>query len=87
EDLIDAQTIAESTDEATGITKRVVIDWRTSARTSDLKPSLVINGMDGKIAKLSRGGDARYPLPVDAILSVDPGSKVGAGDVIARIPM
>ncbi len=87
EDLIDAQTIAESTDEATGITKRVVIDWRTSARTSDLKPSLVINNADGKIAKLSRGGDARYPLPVDAILSVDPGSKVGAGDVIARIPM
>ncbi|MDR3376130.1 MAG: DNA-directed RNA polymerase subunit beta' [Ancalomicrobiaceae bacterium] len=87
EELIDGQTIAESTDEATGITKRVVIDWRTSARTSDLKPALVIKTADGKIAKLSRGGDARYPLPVDAILSADPGSKVSAGDVIARIPM
>ena len=48
EDLIDSQTIAESTDEATGITKRVVIDWRTSTRTSDLKPSLVIKGPDGR---------------------------------------
>ena len=87
EDLIDSQTIAESTDEATGITKRVVIDWRTSTRTSDLKPSLVIKGPDGKISRLSRGGEARYPLPVDAILSADPGQKINAGDVIARIPL
>ena len=87
EDLIDSQTIVESTDEATGITKRVVIDWRTSTRTSDLKPALVIKGVDGKIARLSRGGEARYPLPVDAILSVDPNARVNAGDVIARIPL
>ncbi|MBP0574927.1 hypothetical protein J8J27_29875, partial [Mycobacterium tuberculosis] len=77
----------ETTDEATGITKRVVIDWRTSTRTSDLKPSLIIKGPDGKIARLPRGGEARYALPVDAILSADPGSTIKAGDVIARIPL
>ena len=33
-----------------------------------------------------RGGDARYLLAVDAIISIDPGGKVKAGDVIARIP-
>ena len=33
-----------------------------------------------------RGGDARYLLAVDAIISADPGAKVKAGDVIARIP-
>ena len=87
EDLIDSQTMVETTDEATGITKRVVIDWRTSTRTSDLKPSIVIKGADGKIGRLSRGGEARYPLPVDAILSVDPNAKVHAGDVVARIPL
>ncbi len=87
EDLIDGQTMTESTDEATGITKRVVIDWRASARTSDLKPSIVIKGADGKIARLSRGGEARYALPVDAILSADPNGKVHAGDVVARIPL
>jgi DNA-directed RNA polymerase subunit beta' len=87
EDLIDSQTMQETTDEATGITKRVVIDWRTSTRTSDLKPSLVIKTSDGKLARLTRGGEARYALPVDAILSADPGSKVSAGDVIARIPL
>jgi DNA-directed RNA polymerase subunit beta' len=47
---------------------------------------LTIKGKDGKILKLSRGGDARYLLAVDAILSVDVGSKMKAGDVIARIP-
>src|SRR5207302_1438964 len=58
-----------------------------SARNQqDLRPALIIKGKDGKILKLSRGGDARYLLAVDAILSVDVGSKMKAGDVIARIP-
>ncbi len=88
EDLVDGVSMSEAVDEATGIAKRVVVDWRTgSARNQqDLRPALVIKGKDGKILKLSRGGDARYLLAVDAILSVDPGSKVKAGDVIARIP-
>jgi DNA-directed RNA polymerase subunit beta' len=47
---------------------------------------MVIKGKDGKVQKLARGGDARYLLAVDAILSVDLGGKVKAGDVIARIP-
>jgi len=88
EDLVDGLSMSEAVDEATGIAKRVVTDWRTgSARNQqDLRPALVIKGKDGKILKLSRGGDARYLLAVDAILSVDPGAKVKAGDVIARIP-
>ena len=88
EDLVEGQSMSEALDEATGIAKRVVIDWRTgSARNQqDLRPALIIKGKDGKILKLSRGGDARYLLAVDAILSVDVGSKMKAGDVIARIP-
>ena len=86
EDLVEGQSISETLDESTGIAKRVVIDWRTSSRAADLRPSMVIKGKDGKILKLSRGGDARYILAVDAILSVDTGAKVKAGDVIARIP-
>ena len=46
----------------------------------------MVKGKDGKVAKLSRGGEARYQLAVDAIISVDPGGHVKAGDVIARIP-
>jgi DNA-directed RNA polymerase subunit beta' len=70
----------------TGIAKRVVTDWRTSSRAADLRPAIVIKGKDGKIQKLARGGDARYMLAVDAILSADLGATVKAGDVIARIP-
>ena len=44
EDLVDGMSIIETTDEATGITKRVVIDWRGSARTSDLRPALTVHG-------------------------------------------
>ena len=88
EDLVEGQSMTESLDESTGIAKRVVIDWRTgSARgQQDLRPAIVIKGKDGKILKLARGGEARYLLAVDAIISVDPGGNIKAGDVIARIP-
>jgi DNA-directed RNA polymerase subunit beta' len=87
EDLLEGQSMSEALDESTGIAKRVVIDWRTgSARgQQELRPSIVIK-KDNKILKLGRGGEARYTLAVDAIISVDPGGKVKAGDVIARIP-
>ena len=85
EDLVDGMSITETTDEATGISKRVVIDWRGSARTADLKPAMVIQGADGKVAKLARGGEARYILPVDGIISVEPGHSIKAGDVLARV--
>ena len=87
EDLVEGASMTETIDEATGIAKRIVMDWRLSQRSAALKPAIVINGPDGKIAKLPRGGEARYILPVDSIIAVDPGSKVKAGDFIARISM
>ncbi len=87
EDLTEGASMSESIDEATGIAKRVVMDWRLSQRSASLKPALTIKGKDGKIAKLPRGGDARYTLPVESIIPFDPGAKVKAGDVIARISM
>src|ERR1700674_5603690 len=86
EDLVEGQSMSETLDESTGIAKRVVTDWRSSGRGQDLRPAIVIKAKDGKILKLSRGGDARYQLAVDAVISMDPGAKVKAGDVIARIP-
>ncbi|MSP31238.1 MAG: DNA-directed RNA polymerase subunit beta' [Pseudolabrys sp.] len=88
EDMVDGLSMSEAVDESTGIAKRVVIDWRTgsSRNQADLRPAIVIKGKDGKILKLARGGEARYQLAVDAVISVDPGGKVKAGDVIARIP-
>jgi DNA-directed RNA polymerase subunit beta' len=85
EDLVDGASMIETTDESTGIAKRVVIDWRSSTRTADLRPAIVVTDKNGKPVKLQRGGDARYLLPVDAIIGADPGTKIKAGDVLARI--
>jgi DNA-directed RNA polymerase subunit beta' len=85
EDLVEGVSMSEQVDEATGIAKRIVTDWRSTPRTASLKPALVIKGADGKIAKLARGGDARYGLSVESIISFEPGAAVHAGDVIARI--
>jgi len=87
EDLVENASVIETADESTGITKRVVIDYRTNTRSADLRPAIVIMDAKGKILKLPRGGEARYLLPVDAILSVDPVSKIKAGDILARIPL
>ena len=86
EDVVEGVSVNEVADEVTGITNRVVTDWRASPRGADLKPAIVIKDKDGEVAKLGRGGDARYLLSVDAILSVEVGSKAKAGDVIARMP-
>jgi DNA-directed RNA polymerase subunit beta' len=87
EDLVEGQSMTETADEATGITKRMVIDWRLNQRSATLKPAILIKDSSGKIAKLLRGGDARYSLPVESIIATEPGAVVKAGDIIARISM
>ena len=86
EDLVDGASVAENTDETTGFTKRVVLDWRGSARNDALKPALAVKRGD-TVVKLDRGGEARYLLSVDAVIAVEPGEKVAPGDVLARIPL
>jgi DNA-directed RNA polymerase subunit beta' len=87
EDLVDGVSVAETTDESTGITKREVIDWRSTPRGTDLKPAITVTDNKGKVMKLSRGGEARFLLSVETVLSVEPDAKVKPGDVIGRIPM
>ena len=87
EDVVEGASVVETADESTGITKRVVVDWRASPRSSELRPAVVVKDKKDKIVKAERGRDARYMLSVDAILSVDPGAQVKPGDVLARIPL
>jgi DNA-directed RNA polymerase subunit beta' len=86
EDLIEGASVREQTDEMKGTSNRVIVDWRASPRGAELKPAIVIKDSKSKPIKVARGGDARYLLSVDAVLSVDRGSEVKAGDVLARIP-
>ncbi len=87
EDVVEGASVVETADESTGITKRVIVDWRANPRGSELRPAVVIKDKKGKLMKAERGRDARYMLSVDAILSVDPGAQVKPGDVLARIPL
>src|SRR5205085_2492393 len=69
-------------------TNRVITNWRASPRGTELRPAILIKeSKGGKPVRVSRGVDARYLLPVDAILQVEPHAKVKAGDVLARIPI
>ena len=86
EDLVEGVSVHEQLDEATHITQRVVIDWRTNPRGGELRPAVVIRDKKGNVRKLDRGVEARYLLSADAILSVEPGTEVHAGDVLSRIP-
>ncbi|HYD44941.1 MAG TPA: DNA-directed RNA polymerase subunit beta', partial [Phenylobacterium sp.] len=85
EDLVENVSFREEADEATGISNRVVIDWRASTKGSDLRPAMAVIDADGAYKRLSNGGEARLLLPVGAILSVGDGDEVKAGEVLARI--
>ena len=84
-DLVDGVSMRDVVDEATGISYKTVIDWKQH-KGSDLRPRITLRDEDGEVVQLANGTEARYFLSVDAILSVEPGSQVHAGDVLARIP-
>jgi DNA-directed RNA polymerase subunit beta' len=82
-DLVPGKTIQEKVDPVTGKSSRTVIE----SKTAEERPRISIKGVDGKTAKLPKGsGMARYMLPVDAIVLVEEGDPVKAGDIIAKLP-
>jgi DNA-directed RNA polymerase subunit beta' len=85
-DLIEGLSVRETVDEATGISSKVVVDWKQQPRGSDLRPRITLRDENGEVLTLANGLEARYFMSVDAILSVDNGAHVKAGDVLARIP-
>ena len=85
-DLVEGLSMREVVDEATGIASKVVIDWKQQPRGSELRPRVELLSDKGERLTLINGLEARYFLSLDAILSVENGAKVNAGDVLARIP-
>ncbi len=85
-DLLDGVTLIEKVDEVTGLTSRVVVDYKQMTKGVDLRPRLQLKDEKGEVLKLPNGAEARYFLNPDSILSVDNGAVVHAGDVLARIP-
>ncbi len=85
-DLVDGVSMREDIDEATGISYKMVIDWKQQPKGSDFRPRITLRDRSGEVVELENGTEARYFLSVDAILSVEDGADVRAGDVLARIP-
>ncbi|MBW6418701.1 DNA-directed RNA polymerase subunit beta' [Celeribacter sp. PS-C1] len=85
-DLITGLSVRDETDDATGMTQKIVTDWRSVPRGGDLKPEILILGEDGEPMRNEAGNPVTYLMSVDAILSIEDGQDIQAGDVVARIP-
>ena len=85
-DLVDGVSVREVTDDATGISSREVVDWKASAGGANLRPRITLRDDKGEVLTLANGLEARYFMSAGAILSVESGAEVQAGDVLARIP-
>ncbi|MCI5157255.1 MAG: DNA-directed RNA polymerase subunit beta', partial [Candidatus Electrothrix sp. AUS1_2] len=83
-DVIEGDTMQERVDQVTGKVSRVIIHATTAKHSS---PRISLKDGRGRTIKLPDvEHDARYPLPVGSIISVDEGDEVAAGTVVAKIP-
>ncbi|MDB2551583.1 DNA-directed RNA polymerase subunit beta' [Paracoccus sp. (in: a-proteobacteria)] len=85
-DLTTGLSVRDETDDATGMTQKIVTDWRSAPKGNDLKPEILIVGEGGEPVRNEQGNPVTYPMSVDAILSVEDGQEIRPGDVVARIP-
>lgn len=85
-DLIDGKSMREIVDESTGISTRVITDWKQFQGTTDLKPLISIRNKDGDSVINDSKLEVRYFMSIDTIINIENGAPVKAGDVIARIP-
>ncbi|CAM3105615.1 DNA-directed RNA polymerase subunit beta' [Sphingomonas antarctica] len=80
QDLIENRTVTEQTDETTGISQRVVTeDMGRSSKKEDLRPRLTL--LDE-----ASGEAGIYRLIAGAVVAVEDGATVQAGEVLARNP-
>jgi DNA-directed RNA polymerase subunit beta' len=79
QDLIENRTLVEQTDESTGISQRAVIDDLAKSKKEDLRPRLTLMGKGAEEAGV-------YRLAPGAIIAVEDGQTVEAGEVLARMP-
>ena len=82
-DLVPGKTMQEKVDPVTGKSSRTVIE----SKSGEERPRISIKDEEGKTADLpSSKGNARYILPVGAILLVEEGDEIKAGDVLSKLP-
>jgi DNA-directed RNA polymerase subunit beta' len=85
-DLVEGVSLAETIDDATGLSSKSVLDWRSQSKNTELKPRITLRDDKGNVIKKADDNEARYYLVPDSVLSIKDGQKVSAGDVLARLP-
>ena len=85
-DMLEGLSIRTIVDDATGISSKIIIESKQYSKGADLRPRIQLLDKKGKSVELSTGLEAKHYLPVGAVLSIEDGSEVAAGDILARIP-
>jgi DNA-directed RNA polymerase subunit beta' len=85
-DLVSGIAVRDETDDATGMTQKIVTDWRAALKGSELAPKIIVTDKKGEMLIREDGNPIAYAMSVDAILSVEDGQEIKAGDILARIP-
>ncbi|HHL38932.1 MAG TPA: DNA-directed RNA polymerase subunit beta' [Deltaproteobacteria bacterium] len=82
-DIEDGKTMREQVDEVTGLSIKVIVAYKDG----DLRPRISIKDESGTTSRVGGSvAQARYLLPVGAIITVAEGEEVKAGDMVAKIP-
>jgi DNA-directed RNA polymerase subunit beta' len=83
-DVIEGHTMQERRNKVTGKISRVIVE----PKDPEIRPRISIKDGSGRTARLpgSSTAEARYHLPVGAIIIVNEGDVVGAGAILAKIP-
>ena len=81
-------TIKRQTDELTGLSSIEVTDLvERPAAGKDMRPAITLVDGEGKeLCLADTSVPAHYFLPAGALVGLEDGASVGAGDVLARIP-
>jgi DNA-directed RNA polymerase subunit beta' len=75
EDIVEGKTMKEQSDETTGLIGRVIVEHKEEG----LHPQIVIRDKENHVL-------ANYAIPTGAYFTVDDGSEIKAGDILAKIP-
>ncbi|EKD41231.1 MAG: hypothetical protein ACD_73C00797G0001 [uncultured bacterium] len=81
-DMVEGQTMQEVIDEVTGMSRKIV----TQAKDALLRPRISIKDAGGKTIQLPSGSEARYQMPIGAIIIAQEDAVVQPGDVLSKIP-
>jgi len=83
-DVVEGRTMREKRDQVTGKISRMIVE----SGDIESRPRISVKDTGGQTASLpgTTKAQARYHLPMGAIIMVNEGEEIGAGSVLAKIP-